>query len=817
MNATSFLRDVRLALRSLTRERGFTVAALLSLALGIGANTALFSVVYGVLLRPLPYADSDRLVRLSEFHQGATAGVPGPLFTNFTYNAWTAPRSIEGLAGFSAERFTDTSGKEPVKIQGATVTPSAFKLLGISPALGRLLVEADAAESAPLVVVLSDGFWRERFGAEPQVIGKTLILDGAVHTVVGVAPKGFYFPEREGRLWTAYKIPEASADPSNQSIWVFGAIARLKPGFTAQQAAEEATMAARSVRRPPVAEALFGKGGPVAIRAESVLDEMTAGVRPALQVLSVGVGFILLIACSNVASLQLTRNVSRQREIAVRTAMGANRGRLIAQFVTENLVLSALGGALGLGLAALLLVLLQAIAPARFPRLDDVALDPLAVGFAALVSLFAGLLSAILPAFRSSQINLGPALRDGSGASAGVATERLRSGLVAAEAALAVMLLIGAALLLRSFSQLIKVDPGYESENVLIGLVDLQAQKASAETTLNIANDLLSRVRALPGVVAAGAGNMTPFDSSTAVASFDMPSPTAPEGKIKARATSYTLTPGFAESLSLRVKQGRLLNEADTSSAIEMIMVNEEFVRTYLNDGKPVIGRRFENLTRLQTPPVTTEIVGVVGNLLRSGLSEKPLTEMFGLPRFGRRLSGGFQLVVKTTASPSALSPSLRAAIHEIAPAAMVDTTTLTTRFSAAVAQPRFAAVTVAAFALLALALSAAGLYGAMSYRVSQRRRELGVRSALGATRRHIVNLVLGQGLVVAATGLVAGLMGAVLSSRLLEKLLFGVKPLDPVAFVVAPALLLVAALTACIVPAWRGAAVEPTEALRCE
>jgi predicted permease len=379
------------------------------------------------------------------------------------------------------------------------------------------------------------------------------------------------------------------------------------------------------------------------------------------------------------------------------------------------------------------------------------------------------------------------------------------------------MLLIGAGLLVRSFGQLLQVDPGYETGNVLLARLDLGGQERAIEKTLALSDEILGRVRALPGVQAAGAGNMTPFDQSTAVASFDLPSATAPDGRVKARATSYAITPGFAEALSLRLKQGRLLGPEDATSSVDSILVNEEFVRVYLNDGKPVVGRRFEGLFRSQTPPVTTEIVGVVSNLLKNGLDQKPLTEMFALPRFGRRLPGGFQIVVRTVGDPAALAPSLRAIVRELDPTSTVDTTTLASRVSASVAQPRFAAITVGAFALLALLLAAGGLYGALSYSVSQRKREMGVRSALGATRGDIVRLVVRQGLGVAIAGLVLGMGAAAMLSRLLGSLLFGVTPLDPIAFASAPLLLLGAAVAACVAPAWRGATVEPTEALRYE
>jgi predicted permease len=816
MNAALLYQDIRQALRSMARERGFTVAALLSLALGIGANVALFSVVNGVLLRPLPYADSDRLIRLSEFHPGANSGVPGLWFTNFTYYAWSEGKSIEGIAGYRTERYSDTTDKEPKAVAGASVTPSMFKLLDVRPSLGRLFVEDDGQEAAPKVAVLSYGLWQERFGGDASVVGRPLTLDGEVHTIVGVAPKDFYFPERSGRVWTVARIPRGSADPKNQSIQLFGAIARLRPGFTVEQAAAEGTIAARSVARPMVADALFGKGGPVAIRAESILSEMTGRIRPALTVFGVGVGFILLIACSNVASLQLTRGVSRQREIAVRTALGASRGRVVTQLVTESLVMSIAGGVLGIALGAAMLKVLPALAPRSFPRLDDVAIDSATLVFTVLLSLVAGLLSGVLPALRSSQIGLTPSLRDGSGASSGVATARLRSSLVAIEAALAVMLLIGAGLLVRSFDRLLQVDPGYDVRNVLIAQLDPGGAARPLEKTLALSDEILARVRSIPGVQAAGAGNMTPFDQNTAVASFNLAMPGAPDGVIKARATAYTVTPGFAEALSLRLKEGRLLKPEDATSATESILVNEEFVRLYLNDGKPAIGRQFPGLVRSETP-VVTEIVGVVSNLLRNGFDQKPLTEMFALPRFSRRFPAAFQIAIRTEGDPAAIAPPLRALIRELDPGATLDTATLASRVSASVAEPRFAAVTVAAFGLLALVLSATGLYSALSYSVSQRRREMGVRLALGATRRDIVSLVLGQGLTVAVAGLLLGVAASMALSRLLEKLLFGVTPQDPVAFAVAPVLLLVAAAIACLVPAWRGAAVAPTESLRCE
>lgn len=816
MNAQIF-QDIRLAFRSLAREKGFTLAALVSLTLGVGANTALFSVVYGVLLRPLPYAEADRILRVSEFHPGATSAVSGGLLTNFTYHAWKGGKTIEEIGGFRSQRLTETSGPEPVKIPGMAMTPSVFRILGIRPALGRFFLDADAIENAPATAVITHSLWRERFGGDPGVIGRGLVLDGAPHTIVGVAPEGFYFPDRDARIFTTYTISPGSADPARQSVAFFGALARLRPGATPQQASEEASLIARAQKRPPVVDAVFGKGGPVTVRAERWIDDVTARVRPALGVLGAGALFIVLIACFNVASLQLTRGVSRQRELAVRASLGASRGRLLAQMMVESLVLVAIGGLLGLGLAQGLVAAMPSVAPRNFPRIDDISLNALSVGFALGVSVVAGLLGGLLPAIRASRAAPVPALRDGAHASASLAAQKTRAALVAIEAALAVALLVGAGLLLRSFEALLRVDPGYDTGNVLIARMDPGGgQQRDGEDTRRLAERLVERVRALPGVTAAGVANMAPFDPSTAVRSFTLPSKSSPGGEIAARASAYLVSPGFGEALSLRVKQGRLFTDSDAGRGIVPLIVNEEFARLYLSDGDGAVGRRIPGLINGK-PEVLTEVVGVVQNLLKNGLDQKPLPEMFSLVEPGRGLSGWYHLAVRTSGDPAAVAPLVRALALEVDPVSAVETATLTSRLEASVAQPRFAAWTVGAFALLALALAVAGLYGTLSYSVSQRTREIGVRSALGATRRHIVTLVFRQGLMVVGLGLALGLVLASLGSRAMASLLFGITPRDPVTFVVAPLLLLLAGSAACLVPAWRGAAIEPTEALRCE
>ena len=809
-------RDVRQALRAMARQRGFTVAALVSLALGIGANTALFSVTYGVLLRPLPYADTDRLVRLSEHHPGANAPVR-TLLSKLTFHAWSdsAPRTLDGLAAYRGGTLLETSGREAARIAGVAVSPSLFALVGARPAAGRLLLPEDAAPGAEAVVVLSDSLWRERFGGEASAIGRSLTLDGRPRTIVGVAPAEFYFPSREARLWTPLSVPRGSADPARQSIEVFSALGRLRPGATVAQASAEGTGAARSVTRPPLAETIFGEGGPVEVRAEILLDAITAQVRPALLVLMGGVGCVLLICCANVANLLLSRGVARQRELAVRAAIGASSGRLARQLVTESLLLSGVGGALGLALAAALLRALPTLAPANLPRLADVRMDARVLAFAALASLSAGLLAGLLPALRSARIELLPALRDGVGASAGSRTLRLGGGLMVAEATLAVVLLVGASLLARSFFRLVAVDPGYDAANVLLARAYLPGTNRAPERTRAFVDAVLERLRATPGVEAAGAGNMAPFVGMTALTQFTLPEPGPGGERVLARAVTYAVTPGYAEALSLRLRQGRLLQSADRASGIRNMLVNEEFARSYLNDARPIVGQRYQGL--YGATGVTSEIVGVVGNVLKNGLDAKPQSEIYLLPGQGYSLPSELSIAIRARGDPMKLAPALRAQVAQLEPMAVLDVATLESRVSASVGQPRFAASLLAALAILALALAAIGLYGVLSYNVSQRRRELGVRAALGASRGDILGLVLRQGLAVTGLGLLLGVALAATLTRMLEGLLFGVTPFDAVSFSAAPAFLFAVAVAACFLPAWRAAAVDPAEALRCE
>jgi putative ABC transport system permease protein len=820
----ALLGDIRYALASLRRNAGFAAAGLLTLALGIGATTAVFSVVYGVLLRPLPYPESDRLVQLSEEHPGAIAPLQGPFLSNLTFHAWSQPRTIEGAAACSSRYFTIALPGGTERLTGAAVTPSMFSLLGQSPALGRFFVADEGRDGADALLVLSDRGWRQRFDADPAIVGRSVIVDGKPYAIVGVARPGFSFPQRDTLLWSPMEVRKPSPDAvagQRGNMGVITAYARLRPGVTMQQAEAEGTAAARTTIRPLAANLLFGVGGPPVVHVRSVAAEMTARIRPALVVLAAGVVCVLLIACANVANLFLSRGVARQRELTVRAAIGASRARLTRQLLTESVVLSALGGGLGLALAWSLVGLAPTFAAHNFPRLDAIAVDGRAIAFTAAASLATALLSGLAPALRGARFNLAESLHGGDGATAGgfrgVRARRLRDGLLVAEAAFAVVLLIGATLLARSFIRLTHVDAGYTPDRVLTAEINIPggAGAASGETMRALVEALLARTRALPGVVSAGATNMMPLDGSMMISGFPSPWTAAGSERKSARSLTYVVTPGYAETLGLRLRKGRVFADADLAAAIVPWLVNEEFARLYLPPDP--IGYQWTYPATATTPERINQVIGVVANTLKSGNDSAVQPENYQLAKGVARFSGRFEIVARTAGDPAAAAPALRGVVRELAPTAAVETLTLPERLARSVDEPRFATAVLLAFAGLALALASVGLYGVLSYGVSQRRREIGLRAALGASRSTIITEIIGEGLTVTAVGLLVGLGAAAALTRLMRSALFGVDPLDWVSFTSAPAVLIAVAIIACAIPARRAARTDPAEALRQE
>jgi putative ABC transport system permease protein len=814
--------DVRYALASIRRNTGFAVAGLLTLALGIGATTAVFSVVYGVLMRPLPYPDADRLVQLSEEHPGGVSPLQRPFLSNLTFHAWSNARTIEMPAAYSNAEFTIALPGGTERLTGASVTPTMFALLGQSPALGRFFLPDEGREGAAALLVLSDRGWRERFNADPGIVGRGVSVDGKPYQIIGVARPDFYFPSRDTLVWSPLEVRKPSPDAvagQRGLMSVFTAFARLRPGATPQQAEAEGTAAARTTIRPMAANMLFGVGGPPVVHVRGVVTEMTSRVRPALLVLAAGVVCVLLIACANVANLFLSRGVSRQRELTVRAAIGASRGRLTRQLLTESLVLSSLGGVLGLGLAWALVRLAPLLAARTFPRLDAIAIDGRAIAFTAVAALTTAILSGLAPALRGARFNLAESLHGGDGATAGgfrsARARRLRDGLLVAEAAFAVLLLVGATLLARSFVHLTHVDAGYTADRVLTAEVNVPggSDAAKSESIRALVEALLTRTRALPGEEAAGATSMMPLDGTMMISGFPAPwtAPGAPARS--ARSLAYRVTPGYAEALGLRLKQGRLFHDADVSSGTTPWIVNEEFAHLYLPP-QP-IGYQWTYPATPTTPERINEVIGVVANTLKNGNDTAVQPETYQIARAPSQFSSRFEIVARTAGEPASSAPALRAVVRELAPSAAVETIVLSKRLSESVDEPRFATAILVTFAALALTLASVGLYGVLSYGVSQRRREIGLRAALGASRATIVRQVIGEGLMVTAIGLVVGLAAAAALTRLMQNALFGIQPLDPMSFALAPVVLIPIAVAACVLPATRAASTDPADALR--
>jgi predicted permease len=819
-----FIRDVRYALTMMRRNRGFAAAALLTLAIGIGATAAVFSIVDGVLLRPLPYPNADRLMRLSEEHPGSTTPLRQHMLSNLTYYEWLkAPKTVEQFAAYRYAEYIVALPGAAGRVVGAPVTPSLFGLLGETPALGRFFYPDEARSGADGVLVLSDRLWRERFGAEPSVVGRGVVVDGRPYTIVGVARPGFAFPNPDALMWTPLEVQQPSPDAvagRRGRMSLLWALARLRPEATPAQAEAEGTIAARSTIRPMAANLLFGVGGPPVVHVSGVVAEMTATVRSALLVLAAGVMCVLLIACANVASLFLSRGVARQRELTVRAAIGASRGVLVRQLLTESIVVCAAGAAGGLALAWTLVRLTPLLASRDFPRLDGVAVDGRTIAFTAAAALFSAVLTGLAPALRSGRVDLADSLHGGDGRTAGgfrgASASRLRDILLVAEAAFAVLLLVGALLLARSFVRLTHVDAGYTSEHVLVAEMFMPEGDASDRGPAMQATtqSLLERTRAMPGVVAAGAANMMPLDRATMIAGFPAPWTRPGSAPTTARALTYVITPGYAEALGLRLKKGRLFRDSDLASEVVPWIVNEEFARLYLPPDP--IGYQWKQPADT-TPAPTSEIIGVVANVLKQGNDTPVQAEVYHVPHGAARFYGHVEIAVRAASNPAALSAGIRDAVRSAAPTAAVEIAVLSDRFAESVDQPRFAMTVLVSFAAVAIGLAAVGLYGVLSYSVSQRRRELGVRAALGAGRGEIVRLVVYEGLTVTVIGLGIGLAGAAAATRLMQSALFGVTPLDPLSFATAPIVLAAVAAAACVLPAVRAASIDPSEALRCE
>jgi putative ABC transport system permease protein len=801
------LQDLRHAARQLAKSPGFTAVAVLTLALGLGANTAIFSVVEGVLLRPLPYHDPSELVIAWEDHpQEGVARYP---FSPANYSDVLAQsKSFEELGAIYPYSTVNVTGiGEPEQQRLLRVNASLFTALGVPARLGRALVPDDDKPGAPNVVVLTDGFWRTRFGADPTAVGRPMILNGAPYTIVGVMPPGFSTPTWSGELITPLGLDDQTWQL--RAVHFLTLVGRLKPGVTLPQAnAELATIGARIAAAHPETNAGTG------ITVLPVQQAVTGDVRPALLVLLGAVAFVLLIACANIANLLLARAAGRAREMAVRAALGAGRRRLMRQLLTESLLLATAGGGLGLLLAMWGIDGLRHLGSLDLPRASEIGVRWPVLGFAAGVALLTGVAFGMVPALHAVGPQLAEGLKEGvRGASGGRERQRARAALLVTQVALALVLLIGAGLMLRSVRRLLDVDPGVKPDQAVTLAVRVGGPRyQNVLATIAFYDQVTERLAALPGVRAVGAINVLPFGASgptTGLAFESRPSAGGPPPEAEYR----SVTPGYFEAMGIPLIAGRGFQPPDRGDSTLSTLVSETFARRFLAGVSP-LGQRVRLGPNPNAPWRT--IVGVVGDVRDLGLGAPPRPDVYVL--FTQSPSSAMSLVLRTTGDPIGTVGPARAAIRALDPDVPISkVVTLKDLVGGSVARSRSAGWLLGGFAGLALLLAVIGIYGVMSYLVTQRAREMGVRIALGARTGDILRLALREGLRLGTLGATLGLVAAFGATRALVKLLYGVRPDDPLTYATVTLLLMAALLLACYIPARRATRIDPVEALRHE
>jgi len=808
------MNDLRFAFRQLLKNPGFTAVAVLTLALGIGANTAIFSVVNAVLLRPLPYPDAGRLVWIWE--NNLSKNLPINPASPGNFNDWrNQSRVFENLSAWEGENFNLTDHGEPERVLGAKVFSDFFDVLGVRPMLGRsFLPEEDRAGANP-VALLSHGLWQRRFGADTNILGQALTVDGKRFTIIGIIPHGGGVPFNHFELWVPFALDAARLAAHGDRF--LRPLGRLKPGVSIKQAQVELGGIARRLEQAYPQE---NTGAGVNIIP---LKEMFTGeMRTPLLVLLGAVGFVLLIACANVANLMLARSSAREKEIALRAALGATRLRLARQLFTETLLLCTLGTAAGLALAMYGVQLLRLLVPAvssnykvSIPGLDEIGLDRSVLLFTLGLSFITALLCGLAPALKTSALDLNDALKEGGRASAtGFRGGRFRSLLVISEVALAFLLLIGAGLMIESFRHLREVRLGFDADNVFTMSLSLPEVKYPGEQQrADFFEQLVERVQTLPGVESAAVANYLPLSGHWGSVGFTI------EGRPALAAGDYlvanvcTVNPSYFGAMKIPVIDGRGFSATDRLKARPVVTINRTMARRFWPNENP-IGKRL-NLGTAETPEFC-EIIGVVGDVKHFGpdAESRPQIYISHLQSPAKWMS----LIVRTARNPLSLVAAARAELRAIDPAQPVyDIQTLDALVSQSIAPRRFAMLLLATFAMVALLLGAIGIYGVISYGVSKRTHEIGIRMALGARRHDVLGLVVRRGMKLALIGVGAGLAGALAASRVLQSLLFEVQPFDPLVFLLVTLTLTAVALLACWLPARRASKVDPMEALRHE
>ena len=810
------IHDLRFGARALRRNPGFAAIAILTLALGFGANAAIFSVVNTVLLRPLPWRAPDRAVMIwSKWSAFDKTWVSSGEVLSYRRRAST----LAEVAAWGEGQVNLTGDGDPERVAVASVTANLFSTLGVAPVLGRTFSAAEDVPNGPSLAVLGHALWTRRYAADTAIVGRTIQVNGRPFEVVGVMPAGFALPTdyqnpEPSQLWTPQQMDPASTDHGNHGLY---AAARLKPGFTVEQAAAEL----RGIARAMTDEGLYPRQMQFDTVVLSLTDEVVGPVRRPIWLLFGAVAFLLLIACANVANLLLARAEGRQREIAVRAALGASGGRVLRQLLTESLVLTAVAAGVGLVLAFAGVRFLAWWNPASVPRVGMVGLDTTVLLFTALAAIVTTVAFSLAPALRALRVDLTDSLKDGApGASSGGARQRFRSALVVVEMALAVVLLVGAGLMLRSLWSLQRVDPGFDPSRVLTMRLSLPpAGYQSPEQVVDFYSRLSEKVRELPGVVSAGAVRALPLASTIGDFGLRVEGYMPPPGT-GAKGDWQIATPGYIESLGERIVRGRSITAEDKADTMLIALVNEEMARLYWQGRDPVGGRLRIGGGGTDRPWVT--VVGIVANVRHNGITDA-VKEKFYIPHTQWPVSVGtairsMTLVLKTQGDPSALARPARETIRGLDPSLPVaNVRTMDEVVAATLSAPRFTGMLLGAFAALALLLSAIGIYGVLSYLVSRRTREIGIRLAIGAGRGQVLKLVLGNGVGLALAGIVVGLAAAAALSRLMSTLLHEVRPGDPATFAAVACVLTAVATVASLVPAWRAMRVDPVKALKAE
>ena len=807
-------QDLRYGIRMLIQKPTFTAVAVLALALGIGANSAIFSVVNAVLIRPLPYKAPDSLMLVwTRFEPDLPQNwVSGPELIDFRQRS----SSFEEFAALTWPTVSLTGSGDPEQIQAGTVSANLFGMLGIEPALGRTFTDDEDRPNAERVVVLSHGFWKRRFGSDANIIGQTISLNGQNSSVIGIMPEEFGLlpPDAQSprtiEVWLPIAVDFSAAPRGNHGLRVIG---RLKEGVTQEQARAEMGAIGQQMDQE-----FYGNTGSFGVNAVPLLGHVVRTIKPTLVILLVIVGLVLLIACANVANLLLARAVAREKEIAVRTALGAGRTRIIRQLLTESVVLSSVSGALGLLLSIGGLKALIAFAPQNVPRLDEVSVDFRVLLFTISASLMTGIVFGLVPAYQASRSDLNESLKEGGrGSTKGGHGGTIRNILVISEVALALVVLTSAGLMIRSFLRLQQVNPGFKSENVLTARLALPLSRYPENPqVISFYQQALERVRNLPGVTSVGSVSHLPLSGSYTSGTVTVENPPADSAPASFEADRRAISPDYFSSMDVPLITGRYFDEGDKADGPGVVIIDETFARRFWQNDNP-LGRRVKVGGNQSTAPWLT-IVGVVGNVKHYGLNAQG-REMVYFP-YGQLVgtARSMFLTIHTTGDPLDIASALRSEIWAVNPNQPVSNITpLEDLVYGSVAQPRFSMVLLGTFAVVALILAAVGVYGVMNYSVSQRTHEIGIRMALGAQTLDVMKIVVGQGLLLAGIGVGIGAGLALALMRLMSSLLFGVTAADPGTFVAVSLLLACVAVASSFIPARKATKIDPMVALRYE